>query len=214
MWSSTFCIRVRLSPFPACLPAPLGPAWEAHGASGETGTRPEERLRTAFWEEASRHRLEKTKLELRPGLAPGQRVWGEHQMDLQLGWVRAAEEEWHTVELWDGSPCLGADCPGADSRSRSRLSQPQRWVPWAGVSWRVKVQSWPLSTQKHQSIIHFVAKSWDLCPEEHLGMAVSPSPVQECASTARGSCLPPVWNIILKGQGGPSRGTSATQNWI
>lgn len=145
----------------------------------------------------------------------GQRARGEHQMDLQLSWARAAEEEWHTVELWDGSRCLGADCPGTDGCGRSRLSQLLRWVPWAGVSRCGKVQSWPLSTQ---STIHLMAKSWHFCPEEHLGMPVSLPAVQavcqECAFTAHGSCLPPMWNIILKGQGRPSHGASVTQNWI
>lgn len=46
-------------------------------------------------------------------------------------------------------------------------------------------------------------------------MPVSPPAVQavpqECVFTAHGSCLLPVWNIILTGQGGPSQGASATQ---
>lgn len=73
----------------------------------------------------------------------GQRAQGERRMDLQLGW----EEEWHTVELWDGSPCLGAACPGADGHSRSGLSQLLRRVPRDGISRRVKVQDWPFSTR-------------------------------------------------------------------
>lgn len=71
MRSSAFCIRARLCPLPACLPAPPVPAWEAHGASEETGVWPEERFWMVFWEEASWHRLEKMESELRPGLAQG-----------------------------------------------------------------------------------------------------------------------------------------------
>lgn len=60
------------------------------------------------------------------------------------------------------------------------------------------------SYSKHQSILHLMVKSWSVWGCLFL----------LCDSTAHGSCLPPMWNIILKGQGGPSQGTSATPNRI
>lgn len=117
MWSSAFCIRARLSPFPACLPAPPVPAWVPHGAGREMGSQLEERLRAMLREEPLWHHLEKMELELRPGLARGKR-----RMDVQPGWPRAEEEKRLMVELWDGSNApellalgllatAGAGCP-------------------------------------------------------------------------------------------------------
>lgn len=83
MWSNTFCIGERLSCFPACLLR----AWEAHGASMEPGAWPKERLWMVFWEEASRHQLEKTQLEL----GPAEEL---HQRDLQLSWTRRNRPWW------------------------------------------------------------------------------------------------------------------------
>lgn len=127
MWSSTFCIREYLSPFPACLPAALIPAWEACGASREAS---DGVLGRGFMASSGQDWIGAETWD-----CSKQRAWGQHGVDLQPSCVRAAVE-WHTVELWDGS-----ECPGSSGCSRSSR------MPWTGVSRSVKVHRRLLSTQ-------------------------------------------------------------------
>lgn len=184
---------------------PCLPAWEGCGANEGTGAQPGGGILGRGFMASSGEGG--TGAENWAG--SGQRARGEYQTDEQLGWARAAEEEWHTVELWDGSPCPGDLCLGADGCSRSRLSQLLCWVPQDEGSWRVKVQSWLLPAQNRKASSTPWRRAGISAPRSVWGCLFL-----QCDSTARGSCMPPMWNIIPKGQGGPSQGTSVTPNRI